>query len=101
MDRHKKRIALRRLRKGNPRLIIDLYEREIISLKKQLKEANCQGCARGFYEGKARKIQEKIRLIKEEKRFRIIDFNKKDEEKIEKKPQQNINNPVLKSPLLS
>jgi hypothetical protein len=77
MEHREKRLALRRLNRGDPRDIIRLYEAQIIILKQEFGKATCQGCAKGFYERKIKKYEEEIRSIKEEKRFRGMDLNEK------------------------
>ena len=68
------RLALRSLNRGNPHDIIRLYEAQIVILKQEFGKSQCKGCARGFYERKIKKYEEAIKIIKEDKRFRTIDF---------------------------
>jgi len=75
MGNREKRLALRRLRRGDPRDIIRLYEAQIIILKQEFSKSTCQGCAKGFYEKKIKKHEEEIRMIKSEKRFRGMNLN--------------------------
>jgi len=75
MGNRAKRIALRRLQRGDPRDIIRLYEAQILILKQEFGKATCRGCARGFYERKIKKYENEIRLIKEDKRFRAMNLN--------------------------
>jgi hypothetical protein len=75
MEHDEKRLALRKLNRGNPRDIIRLYEAEITILKQEFSKASCKGCAKGFYERKIKKYEEEIKKIKSEKRFRGMDIN--------------------------
>ena len=75
MKQTEKRIALRRLRRGDPKDIIRLYEAQIKILKQEFGKATCQGCAKNFYERKIKKYEQEIRSIKEDKQFRNIDLN--------------------------
>jgi len=77
MEHQEKRLALRRLNRGDPRDIIRLYEAQILILKQEFGKSTCKGCAKGFYERKIKKYEDEIKKIKGEKRFRGMDLSEK------------------------
>ena len=75
MEHMEKRMALRRLRRGDPSDIIRLYTAQIEILKDQYSKTGCKGCSGGFYRAKIKKYEDEIKAIKEDKRFRMYNFN--------------------------
>jgi len=74
LENREKRLAIRRLKRGNPHDIIRLYEAQVVVLKQQLSMSKCKGCAKSFYDRKIKKYEEEIKNIKNEKKFRNINW---------------------------
>jgi len=71
---NKKQLAMKKLKDGDPTSIIALYQNEIEDLKKQFEKSSCKGCSKGFFQRKIQGVEEAIKRIKSEKRFRNRTF---------------------------
>lgn len=78
MNEQQQQEALAQINHSDPRSLIQSLKDEVTTLEKQLKDKNadkgCKGCSGNAVQKKIDFLQEKIRFIRNQKQFRLVDI---------------------------